>query len=293
MKIKESFLRKLFIVFNTLLLSAIALIMLYPIVYVLFASLSNSVKLMSYSGVLWKPLELNFEAYRSVSKNPMIISGYINTLQIVLISLVINIVLTSIAAYFFSRKNVLFQKPIFFYVIFTMYFSGGMIPFFLTVKNIGLFNSMWAVILPTAISTYNMIVMKTSLESIPDSIEEAAKIDGASHLQILFLVILPLSLPILSVMVLYYAVAHWNAWFNASIYLSTREKFPLQLILREILIQNNTELMNQNANEMEAQAISESIKYAVIIVATFPILCVYPFLQKFFVKGAMTGAVKG
>lgn len=293
MKIKESFLRKLFIVFNTLLLSAIALIMLYPIVYVLFASLSNSVKLMSYSGVLWKPLELNFEAYRSVSKNPMIISGYINTLQIVLISLVINIVLTSIAAYFFSRKNVLFQKPIFFYVIFTMYFSGGMIPFFLTVKNIGLFNSMWAVILPTAISTYNMIVMKTSLESIPDSIEEAAKIDGASHLQILFLVILPLSLPILSVMVLYYAVAHWNAWFNAMIFLQDREKFPLQLILREILIQNNTELMNQNANEMEAQAISESIKYAVIIVATLPILCVYPFLQKFFVKGAMTGAVKG
>ena len=292
MKIKESFLRKLFIVFNTLLLSAIALIMLYPIVYVLFASLSNSVKLMSYSGVLWKPLELNFEAYRSVSKNPMIISGYINTLQIVLISLVINIVLTSIAAYFFSRKNVLFQKPIFFYVIFTMYFSGGMIPFFLTVKNIGLFNSMWAVILPTAISTYNMIVMKTSLESIPDSIEEAAKIDGASHLQILFLVILPLSLPILSVMVLYYAVAHWNAWFNAMIFLQDREKFPLQLILREILIQNNTELMNQNANEMEAQAISESIKYAVIIVATLPILCVYPFLQKFFVKGAMTGAVK-
>ena len=138
-----------------------------------------------------------------------------------------------------------------------------------------------------------MIVMKTSLESIPDSIEEAAKIDGASHLKILFLVVLPLSLPILSVMVLYYAVAHWNAWFNAMIFLQDREKFPLQLILREILIQNNTELMNQNANEMDAQAISESIKYAVIIVATLPILCVYPFLQKFFVKGAMTGAVKG
>ncbi|MBO5008259.1 MAG: carbohydrate ABC transporter permease [Clostridia bacterium] len=293
MKIKESFLRKLFIVINTLLLSVISIVMLYPLVYVLFASLSNSVELMSYGGILWKPLGFNFEAYRSVSENPMIASGYINTLIIVGVSLLLNIVLTSIAAYFFSRKNVLFQKPIFFYVIFTMYFSGGMIPFFLTVKNLGLYDSRWAVILPTAISTYNMIVMKTSLESIPDSLEEAAKIDGANHMHILFRIVMPLSLPILSVMVLYYAVAHWNAWFNAMIFLQDRNKFPLQLILREILIQNNTDLMNQDANEMDAQAISESIKYAIIIVSTLPILCVYPFLQKYFVKGVMSGAVKG
>ena len=178
-------------------------------------------------------------------------------------------------------------------IFITMFFSGGLIPFYLTVKMLGMYNSLWALIIPTGINTYNLIIMRTSFMAIPDSMEEAAVIDGAGHIRVLTQIVLPLSKSIVAVMVLYYGVAHWNEWFNAMVFLNNRSKFPLQLVLREILIQNDTQSMTQGVSVTDGISVQESVKYAVIIVATVPILCIYPFLQKYFVKGVLVGALKG
>lgn len=291
---KASLSRKIFLFFDVLIMLALIVLCLYPILYVIFASLSDSGKLMANSGLLIKPLGLNFEAYKSVIKNPMILSGYANTLFILVVGVCINLVLTTFAAYFLSRKeNVMLQAPIMGLMLFTMFFSGGMIPAFINIKDLGLYNSLWSLILPGAISTYNLIIMRTSFMGIPASLEEAAYLDGAGHLSIIWNVVIPLSKAIIAVMVLYYGVAYWNSWFNASIYLNDRTKYPLQLVLREILLQNDTSTMSQGATAADDYSIAESIKYAVVVVSTLPILCIYPFLQKYFVKGVMVGAVKG
>ena len=228
-------------------------------------------------------------------RNPMVLRGYLNTIYIVVVSVVLNLLFTSLAAYFLSRKNVYWQKYVMMMIVFTMFFSGGLIPSYLiNTKVFHLGDSYWAIILPTLINTYNLIIMRTSFSSIPDSLEESAKLDGAGHWTILFRIVLPLSKAVLAVMVLYYAVAQWNSWFSANIYLSTRSKYPLQLVLREILISNDTTSMTAGgADAGDQQSIGETVKYAVIVTATLPILCVYPFLQKYFVKGVMVGAVKG
>lgn len=285
--------RKIFVVFNTVLLLGFAFICFYPVWYVLVASFSNSDALSAYSGFLWMPLHSNLEAYRAIAQNRMILSGYANTLFVVGVSLVINISMTAIGAYFLSRKNLMLKKVVTIYILFTMYFSGGMIPIYLTVRNLGLYNSLWALILPAALNTYNLILMRTSFEAIPDSLVEAALIDGAGHLSILFKVVLPLAKATVAVMILYYGVAHWNSWFNAMMFLQDRDKFPLQLVLMEILVQNDVTSMTQGSSATDAISIAQTIKYAVIVVATVPILCVYPFLQKYFAKGALVGAVKG
>ena len=178
-------------------------------------------------------------------------------------------------------------------IVLTMYFSGGLIPFFLTVRSLKLDNTLWALIIPTAISTFNMIIMRTAFASVPDSLEESAKLDGAGHIRILVKIMVPLVFPTIAVLILYYSVGHWNSWFNAMVFLRDRSKYPLQLILREILIQNSMENMTMGVEMDDKEMISETIKYAVIIVSTLPILCLYPFIQKYFVKGVMIGAVKG
>ena len=182
-------------------------------------------------------------------------------------------------------------------IVFTMYFSGGLIPTYLNIRDLGMLDSLWSLIIPGAISTYNMIVLRTGFASVPESLEESAKIDGASNIRILWQIIIPLSKASLAVICLYYAVGHWNSWFNAMIYLNRRELFPLQLILREILINNDTSSMVNDVTVQggagEASFVSETVKYAVIIVSTVPILCLYPFIQKYFTKGVMVGAVKG
>lgn len=216
-----------------------------------------------------------------------------NTIFVVVVGVFINLIMTSLGAYFLSRQNLRYQKIVMVMIIITMYFSGGMIPFYFTVTGLGLQNSLWALILPTAINTYNLIIMRTSFMSIPYSLEESAKLDGAGHFRILFFIVIPLSKSILAVMLLYYAVANWNSWFNAMLFLDDRSKFPLQLVLREILIQNDTTSMTQGVGGVDINAVGETIKYAVIVVATLPILCVYPFIQKYFVSGVMIGAVKG
>ncbi|MDF2927028.1 MAG: carbohydrate transporter permease [Paenibacillaceae bacterium] len=278
---------------NGLLLMLLMLVTIYPVIYVLFASFSDAGQLMAYKGFLWKPIGFSLDAYRNVFANPMIAKGYGNTLFIVIVGLAINILLTSFGAYALSRKSLKYRKPIMLSIVFTMFFSGGLIPLYLTVNNLGLANSLLALILPQAVNTFNLILMRTAFEAIPDALEESAKIDGANDFVILFRIILPLSMPVIAVMLLYYGVSHWNSWFYAMIFLQERSLFPLQLILREILLQGEASSMAAGASAGDVAMLSATLKYATIIVATVPILCVYPFLQKYFVKGALIGAVKG
>lgn len=292
-KIKCSTGDKAFTVINTVFMVLVCIVMLYPMYYILVGSLCNAQMLMRHKGILLYPFGMNFEAYKMAFQNPMILRGYANTIFVVAVSLVVNLLLTSIGAYFLSRKNVLFQKPVMISIVITMFITGGIIPFYFTISDLHLYDSLWSLIFPTAISTFNLIIMRVSFSSLPDSLEESAKIDGAGHIRILFSIILPVSKAIIAVICLYYAVQHWNSWFNALLFLNTREKFPLQLILREILIQNDTNSMISNVGNDEQAYLSETVKYAVIVIATLPILCVYPFLQKYFTKGVMVGAVKG
>lgn len=292
MKKKNSNSFSIFNLFNICILSILALLCIYPIWYVLTASLSNGNLIMQHSGLLLLPIKPNIAAYIAVFKNKMILSGYLNTIKILIISLILQITMTSIGAYFFSRERVLFKKPLMFIVTLTMFISGGMIPFYQNLRSLHLMNSHWGLILPFMISTYNMIILKTSFESIPKSLSEAARIDGAGHIRILFSIVLPLSKPVLAVMLLYYGVGVWNGWFWASTILTDRSMYPLQVILREILLSNDTSVMTQGVSSGDLEAVGATIRYATVIVATLPILCAYPFLQKYFTKGIMIGAVK-
>lgn len=293
MKIKTSFGEHCFDVFNTVFMTFLIIIMLYPMLYVAFASFSDSNLLQRHDGLLFAPLGFNLEAYKKVIMNPMILTGYANTLWVLVVGTLCSIITTVLTAYVLSRKNFKAAKFMMKYILVTMYFGGGLVPFYLTVKRVGLYGSLWALILPGLVSSYNLIVMRTAFSSIPDSLEEAAKIDGAGHLTILFRIVLPLSTATIAVVILYYAVAYWNAWFGAMIYLRDRAKYPLQLVMREILIQNDTSSMTTEVGDSSRASVSESIKYAVVIIGTLPILMVYPMIQKHFVKGVMLGAVKG
>ena len=279
----------IFMVFNYAFLILIAFATFYPMYYVLVASFSNNSLLMQHTGLLLTPKGSSVAAYEKVFANPMILRGYRNTLFILVVGVFLALLMTSLAAYFLSRKNVYFKKPIMMAITFTMFFSGGMIPSYLNLRDLGLTNNLWGLIIPGMISVYNMIILRTSFQQIPESLTEAAIIDGAGHVQILFRIVLPLSQAILAVMILYYGIGIWNAWFWASAILRRRELYPLQLILREILLQNSNLDVNVGS---DVEGISETIKYATIIVATIPVLCIYPFLQKYFAKGVMLGSIK-
>ena len=282
-----------FDIINSTVLILISCIMLYPILHVLFASVSNSSLVMQHSGPLLRPLGFNLDAYKAVLADERVFIGYKNTLIILVGGVALNIVLTCIGAYFLTRKNVFWQKPVMIMIVATMFISGGMVPFYLVVKNLKLIDTTWALILPVAVNTYNLIIMKTGFAAIPDSLEEAAKMDGASDEWVLVFVMIPLAMPTIAVLILYYAVFHWNAWFNAMIFLRNRDLYPLQLILREILLQNQTDQQVSMEAMQNMESVSESIKYATIMVSVIPALCIYPFLQKYFVKGVLVGAVKG
>lgn len=292
-KIKLSVGERVFNLINIVFMMFMVVITLYPMIYVVFASFSSPNKFMMHYGPLWYPLDFNLVSFEAVFRNPNIWNGYRNTIFIVIAGVAINMALTILGGYLLSRKNWMFQRVMSFSIIFTMYFSGGLIPFYLTIKDLRLDNTLWSLIIPTAISTYNLIIMRTAFASIPDSLEESAKLDGASHTVILTKIMVPLVVPTIAVLVLYYGVSHWNSWFNAMIFLRDRSKYPLQLILREILIQNSLNDMTLGSGMDDREMISETIKYAVIVVSTVPILCLYPFLQKYFVKGVMIGALKG
>lgn len=290
---KRSVGEKVFEVFNILFMIFMLLITAYPFLHVLFASLSESNQLMMHRGALLHPLGFNLNAYKLVFKNPNIYTGYRVTLIVLVAGTTINILMTSIGAFLLSRRRFPLKNFLMVMVMITMYVSGGMIPRYLLIYNdLHMGNSLWALILPNAVSVWNLIVMRTNFQQLPVSLEESAKIDGANDMVVLFRIVLPLSKAIIAVMILFYGVAHWNAWFDAMIFMRDREKYPLQLIMREILILNSTDSMMQNVNE-DRYGVSESIKYATIIVSTVPILLVYPFIQKYFVKGIMIGALKG
>lgn len=293
MSIKASAGENIFNGFNLVFMILLMILCLYPILYIVFASFSDPTDFMLHEGLLFSSLGFNTVSYEAVFKNPNILTGYINTIIIVIGGVSLNILMTVLGAYFLSRKGVYFKKAIMFLIVFTMYFNGGLIPFYFTVKTLHLDNTLLALIIPSAVNTFNLIIMRTAFASIPDSIEESAKIDGAKHITILFRIMLPLALPTIAVIVLYYGVSHWNAWFNAMIFIRKRELFPLQLILREVLIQNDTAAMTMGVGGDDREMVSETVKYAVIVVATAPILMLYPFLQKYFVKGVMVGALKG
>lgn len=287
---KQSTGEKIFNALNIFMLSLLVLVCFYPFWYVICASFSKSSLFMSHSGILLKPVGFSLAAYKKVFENHSIWRGYINTIYYVLVGTTINIVMTTIGAYFLSRKNVPGKNIVMVFIMFTMYFSGGMIPAFLNVQSLGLYNTRGAILFPGAISTFNLIIMRTAMMSIDDSMEESARLDGASHITILTKIMIPLTKATLAVLVLYYGVGHWNSWFPAMIYLDDKSKEPLQLVLRQILIINDMSDMNIGEDQ---ELISETIKHATILVSTVPILLLYPFLQKYFTKGMMVGALKG
>lgn len=284
---------RLFGLLNIVLMSLLALLTLYPILYVLFSAFSVPSRLMTKYGVLLGPQGFSLVSFVAVFQNPNIWSGYKNTLVILVGGVALNMVMTTLGAYVLSRKGWWLVRPLSLAVVFTMYFGGGLIPFFLTVRALHLDNTLLALMLPTAISTYNLMILRTAIATIPTSLEESAMLDGASHVTVLMKIIVPLVFPTMAVLLLYYGVGHWNSWFNAMIFLRKRALYPLQLILREILIQNSTIDMTMGSGMDDKEMLSETIKYAVIVVSTVPILCLYPFLQKYFVKGVMLGALKG
>jgi len=293
-KAKRSLSEAIFDYGNVLFMIGLIVATLYPMLYIVFASLSDATQLAQHRGLLAGPLGFSTAAYTAVFENPNILTGYRNTIFYVVSGTLISMVLTTLGAFVLSRRGVLWKEPIMFLIVFTMFFSGGLIPTFLLVgRSLGWINSPLALIIPGAIQTYNLIIMRTAFQEVPYELNEAARIDGANDFQILWRVYLPLVKPVLAVMVLFYSVANWNSFFPALIYLRNRDLYPLQLILREILIQNSTESMTTSAATGDMQMISETIKYATIVVATVPILIVYPFLQRYFVKGVLIGSIKG
>ena len=294
-KMKKISKEKIFDIINVFLLFIILIIILYPLIYVVSASFSDAQQVIA-GNIRLLPIDFTTESYQSVFKNENIFRSFINTVTVTIFGTLLNLVLTTLAAYPLSRKDLKGRDKIMIFITITMFFSGGIIPTYLVVQKLGLINHLSALILPGAISSYNLIIMRTFFQSsIPYELQESAFIDGCSNTRTLLSIILPLSAPILAVIALYYAVAHWNAYFNAMLYLTERELYPLQMILKEILIQSQmSEMMDMNADSLYRQAmLGETIKYAVVVVSSIPMLIIYPFIQKFFVKGIMIGAVKG
>lgn len=290
---KESFSRKVFLFFNTIILLGLIAVTLYPVWYVFCASFSNSNELLMHRGFMFLPQGFTLDAYRLLFQNPMLYYGLRNTMIVVVAGLALNMIMTIIGAYFLTRKNVFWRDFIMMAIVFTMYFSGGLIPYYFTVRQLGMDNSLLALIIPGAISTYNLIVLRTSFAAVPESLEESARLDGAGHFSMIRNIYVPLTMPTIAVVILYYFVSHWNSWFNAVIFIRERTMFPLQLVLREILLQNSTDDMLIGTSLDSANQVSELIKYALSVISIIPVLILYPCIQKFFVKGVMVGAVKG
>jgi len=286
---------KIFIVSVYAILSIILVIVLYPLIYVVSASFSDPQAVISGKVVLW-PVDVTLRGYQAVFKNPKIITGFANSLFYMFVGTAINLVMTMLCAYPLSRKEFTARNKIAALFVFTMYFSGGLVPSYMIVSKLGLINTRWAMLIPTAMSTYNMIIARTYMvNSIPDELYEAAQLDGCSPFKYLLKVIVPLSKPIIAVLALYYGIAKWNNYFDAMLYLNDPSKWPITMVLREILIQNQIDptMLTDASALSKLQGMTELLKYSVIVVASVPVLMIYPFVQKYFVKGVTIGAVKG
>lgn len=285
-----------FHIVNGFLLTIILLLILYPLIFVVSSSLSSTTAVVSGRVWLW-PVDLSIAGYRAVFNNGDVMTGYGNSLFYTVFGTIVDLIFTLSAAYPLSRKDLKYRNPIMLFFTFTMFFSGGMIPTYLLISNLGMLNTRWAIILPGAVNVYNMIIARQFFSSnIPTELLEASQLDGCTDMQFIGRIVIPLSGAIVAVLGLFSAVAHWNSYFSAILYLSKRSYYPLQVFLREILIQNTitADMTNVSMEYLEAkEGLSELLKYALIVVASLPVLIIYPFVQKFFVKGVMLGSIKG
>ena len=286
---------KIFIILIYILLAAIMLVVFLPLVYIVSASFSDPQAVIS-NEVWFLPVRPTLRGYQAVFKNRNILTGFANSFYYMIVGTLVNIVMTVMCAYPLSRKEFTARNKVAMIFVFTMYFSGGLIPTYMLVNSLGLVNTRWSMIIPSAMSTYNMIICRTYfVNSIPDELYEAGQLDGCTPFKYLLRVVVPLSKPILAVLVLYYGVTKWNSYFDAMIYLKSQTMVPLQIVLRDILILNQVDYtMISDASAIAAQrGLTDLLKYSTIVVASLPVLCIYPFVQKYFVKGVMIGAVKG
>ena len=293
--IKSSFGDKAFMAGIYVFLSAVLVIMLYPLIYVVSASFSSP-DAVANGKVFLLPVDITTIGYEAVFQNQKIVTGFLNSVFYLVAGTALNLMMTMLAAYPLSRKEFYGKKLVTGIFVFTMYFSGGLVPSYLLMKNLGLLDTRAVLIIPVAMSVWNVIIARTYLQStIPDELFEAASLDGCSEIGFFLRIVLPLSKPIMAVLVLYYGVGHWNSYFNAMIYLKSPDLQPLQIVLREILLLGNVDMtMITDAATLEKmQGLSNLLKYAVIVVASLPMMCIYPFVQKHFVKGVMIGSLKG
>lgn len=294
--IKESKSDIAFHVFNTCLLTVCFIIVAIPLLNVIASSFSSPSAVVTGKVGIW-PIGFNIDAYKQIFQSRMLLLGYRNSIVYTIVGTFINIIMTVMAAYPLSIRGFVGRNVFTGLFVFTMIFTAPLIPTFLNIKNLGLLDSIWALVLPGAISVYNMIIARTYFQnSIPEEMLEAAGLDGANDIQILFKLVLPLSKSILAVLTLYYAISHWNAYFSAYIYLSTETKFPLQVVLRNIMstaaaLQEMTDTIS--TDQSQRAALIEVLKYAIIVFGSLPVICLYPFVQKHFVKGVMIGSLKG
>lgn len=275
---------------NVAMMLLLCVIMVYPLLYEALLSLSEPAQLFGYNGFLIRPRGFTWSNYQRVFSNERILTGLKNTMFLMTVRLGLNMIMTAIGAYFLTRTKTMLFKPVMLMMLITMYFGGGLIPSYINVKELGLINTLWALVLPNAVSTYNVIMLRSFFRTIPESMVESVEIDGGGHLTILFRVFIPLSTAAMAVIVLYYGVSIWNSWFDAKIYLQDSSKYPLQLVLQRMLTENTADL--GIGTDMYYEQLSETIKAATVMVVTLPILVLYPFLQKYFVSGVMIGSLK-
>lgn len=290
-KIQESFGERLYTFVVYALLALFCLLILIPLMHIIAGSFSDPMALLT-GEVSLLPKGFTLDMYKKVFQDEEIWQGYWNTIVYTVVGTLISVALTACGAYPLSRKD-FYGKNVFMGLFaFTMFFTGGMIPTYLLVKDLNMLNTIWALVLPSAVSTYNLIIMRTFFQTtIPGELVESAALDGCNDLGVFFRIVIPLAAPIFAVMVLFYGVAQWNSWFPALLYISDRSMYPLQMVLREVLIQSD--ISNMAGSSGDVEIIGDGLKYATMVVATLPIMCLYPFLQKYFVKGVMIGAVKG
>lgn len=278
---------------NYILLTLVSMVMLYPFLNVVAISFSTYTSYIQHPFMIF-PKEFSMEGFTFVFKNGLLLDSYKNTIIVTVASSALSLLLTVLMAYPLSKKHLRGRKIFMNLLIFTMLFNGGLIPNFYLIKSLGWIDSLWALIVPGALGAYNVILMKSFFETLPESLEESARMDGASELTVLTRIILPLSMPIIATILLFVAVSHWNSFFSAIIYIRSPRKWTLQLVLREILLSANNQILASGGNSAEvSQVPSETLQYATLVVVILPIMCVYPFLQKYFVKGVTLGAVKG
>jgi putative aldouronate transport system permease protein len=282
----------LFRIMNALFILAIVMATLFPFLNIVAVSFSSSIAVMA-NRVTVIPVEFTLNTYKAVFDNPYIWSSYRNTIVYTILFVCVSLILTTMAAYPLSKRTLLFRRPIMFYIVFTMIFSGGIIPTYLVVKEIGLINSFWAVIIPYSITVFSIMLLRTYFEYLPIELEEAAKIDGMGDLAIMLKVFIPLAVPIYATLILIFAIYQWNSFFPALLYLNKSELYPLQITLREIVLMGSMESYKELSEDLTLLPATQSLKAATIIVVIIPIILIYPFLQKYFMNGMMVGAVKG